>query len=252
MNTYAENGEDLLIAQILDRINHNNFIVDIGAGDLRSFSNSRAFLDRGFKGICIEASAFTAAKALEEIRDYKLDVTYLKAPANPSNIVSLLDCLSTPIYYSLLSIDIDSFEPWLLRAILTKYRPAVVCVEFNNRIPLGIHYQLKYEPNLLTKDLTLFASMSLDTSNQLFADYDYVLLNVVMNNLIAVDRRYYQGNGPQISDLWNRGYFETNWRQTMPWNRPFEQLYSMPTNEVVSFLISSTANLGLRIDCRIS
>ena len=251
MNTYAEYGEDVFIAQILDRINHNKFIVDIGAGDLRSFSNTRKFIDLGYKGICIEANSFTAAKALEEIRDHKLDVIYVKAPANPSNIIAILDCFSTPTNYSLLSIDIDSFEPWILRAILTKYRPAVICVEFNNRIPLGIHYQLKYEPTLLTRDLTLYASMSLETSYRLFEEYDYVILNLVMNNLIVIDRSYYSGSAPEILELWNKGYLNTNWRQTMPWNIPFEPLYSMPISEAVTALISTTKNLGLRVECRI-
>jgi len=59
------------------------------------------------------------------------------------NIVGIFDKHNVPLEADYVSIDIDSCDLWVFRAITTKYRPRVMTVEYNSNYPLGDHSTLR-------------------------------------------------------------------------------------------------------------
>lgn len=59
---YSQNDEERII---LENAGPVGVVLDIGAGDGRTFSNSLALIERGWRAICIEPSPFAFAKLLE-------------------------------------------------------------------------------------------------------------------------------------------------------------------------------------------
>lgn len=61
--SYSQNGEDKIVLRHLNK--ESGTVLDIGAGDGKTFSNSLALIERGWKGILIEPSPRAFAKLLE-------------------------------------------------------------------------------------------------------------------------------------------------------------------------------------------
>lgn len=59
---YSQNDEERIILQYAGK---GGTVLDIGAGDGRTFSNSLALIERGWSAICVEPSPFAFAKLME-------------------------------------------------------------------------------------------------------------------------------------------------------------------------------------------
>lgn len=68
---YSQYGEDLVIDEFFN--NRKGTILDLGANDGVTFSNSRAFLESGWSGVLVEASPITFKK-LSELYKHSSDV----------------------------------------------------------------------------------------------------------------------------------------------------------------------------------
>lgn len=104
---------------------------EIGARDGLDLSNTAAlWRDEGWRAVLCEADPKHATALLTNVQDHHCDV--LITPATPSNINDIVpkDC-------SVLSIDIDGDEYWLLDAL--EVWPSVVIVEYNPTIPFWVH-----------------------------------------------------------------------------------------------------------------
>ncbi|HET7567557.1 MAG TPA: hypothetical protein VFJ91_06160 [Gaiellaceae bacterium] len=99
--------------------------VDVGCG--RSGGQSRLLADRfGWSGLFVDASP-GAVKAVQRAFLKRPDVLVAEAEVTPENVNELIARL--PGEPDLLSIDIDSYDYWLWRAV--EARPRVVVVEYN-------------------------------------------------------------------------------------------------------------------------
>lgn len=61
MVSFAQNGEDVVLARALGHV-VNGVYLDIGANDPSLFSVTRAFYDRGWRGLCVEPNPRLAQK----------------------------------------------------------------------------------------------------------------------------------------------------------------------------------------------
>ncbi len=148
----AFSNETEVIQRLLQDQDHNNTFVDIGAGELEVFSNSRDFLDMGYKGYLFDINPTKASEGLRNIAANNLNATYIVAPVSPWNINELLVGLEVPRKFSCLSIDIDSYDLELCRSILGSHTPKVIVVEINERVPPWINYELLYDKAIVGKD----------------------------------------------------------------------------------------------------
>lgn len=64
------------------------------------------------------------------------------------NIVGLFDKYGVPAEPDYVSVDIDSYDLWVFKAILTsgKYRPRVLTAEYNCNCPLGATFSFPNDP----------------------------------------------------------------------------------------------------------
>ena len=114
---YSQNNEEEIIAELLKQLKpRHKFLVDIGAGDGYTLSNTRALLDSGWHGLLIDGNGRGNKDVVE-------------AWITADNILDLLACC--PLDFDLLSIDIDGNDYWILDRILTNYRPRIVVCEIN-------------------------------------------------------------------------------------------------------------------------
>jgi hypothetical protein len=235
---------------LLSSSHHGRTFVDVGSGDLNSFSNSIDFLRDGWTAYLFEIDPAKAALALKNIADQNFNASFIKAAVTHENILRLMEGLNVPTGFSVLSIDIDSFDALVLRKILTKYAPLVVIIEINERIPPTVHYELQYDPAYIGKDLTLYSSASISRMCAVFEAFDYTPTHLLFNNLIAVSKDLKMTEAKSPSELWLSGFFNTNWRELMPWNKQFEYLWTLAPEQAAAVLQSKIQELGLKADIR--
>lgn len=113
---YSQNGEGLYLEYIMHHVNYlEKYFIDIGAGDRFILSNTRHLINLGWKGIQLD-------------RISKQEVT-------EENILNYLPSLPDNLYLrsktALLSIDIDGNDYWIIKKILTLFKPYVIIAEFN-------------------------------------------------------------------------------------------------------------------------
>src|ERR1700730_9855415 len=134
---FSEGREAQILAAYIAELlpaGHNRTAVDIGAGDGMRWSNTYALFLDGWKGIGIE---FDGRKFVKLARAYKYfpAVYACRNRATPNNIVPLLQSYETPADFAGLSLDIDGNDYWVLREILSVFKPQLIVSEINEKIP---------------------------------------------------------------------------------------------------------------------
>ena len=135
---YSQAGEEGYIKYILQTIpapmgkDGEGFLVDIGASDGFSNSNTRYFLENyGYKGILIDG-------------DNKGNPAIKQEWVTKENVVEILKKYNCPTEFDLLSLDLDGNDYDITYEILHHFRPRLVVLEINGTIPLGIAKKIRY------------------------------------------------------------------------------------------------------------
>jgi hypothetical protein len=211
------------------------FCVDIASADGKQGSNTFPMFRDGWSGLAVEADA---------VMFERLAINYSQLPgatlhrgfATPINVVSLLAASGAPRDFAFLSLDIDSYDHYVLEAILSAYRPRLMCVEHNEIIPPPVSFAKSYSADISGGGKCY--GQSLSALNALASQHDYVLLEVWYNNALFAPAEC----GREAADVrvaYKRGYLDRPDRlQRMHWNQPFEVLQSMTPEQVVAFLDS--------------
>ena len=222
--------EEIILSLISQFARLTPHVVDIGAGDGITFSNSHALItSHKWHATLIEGKREVMASLADLYADSQRSVSIVNTYVSPLDIASLLRGLSVPQQFGVLSLDIDSFEYDLLDSLLKEYRPSILCVEINERFPPHIDYRLVWEPGKAYPDLTLVSSASISCMCTMLESHGYVGIHLEYNNLIAVPiESPGQIQAPiraamSPSDLYYRGYwFREDRAAKFPWNARFE------------------------------
>lgn len=123
---YSQFGEDKIIEEMLGKIGvKNRWCLEIGAGDGRQLSNTLVYREMGWSALLLE-------------KDPR-HIDALHANAGPNDVVvygeitdldSELSKTDAPLDLDFASIDVDGQDYWLWNDMV-KYRPRIVCIEFN-------------------------------------------------------------------------------------------------------------------------
>ena len=141
---YSQNGEEAIIDSILKNCGKSTeFFVELGAGDGYHLSNGRDFIDRGWRGIMIDADN----RGNEQVKQHKI------TRENVNELLGLHDC---PKEFDFLSIDLDGNDYWILERILSEYKPKLIIAEFNASFPIDESKTIKYDPNFSWEGDTYF------------------------------------------------------------------------------------------------
>ncbi|HPQ82275.1 MAG TPA: hypothetical protein PL191_00865, partial [Candidatus Saccharimonas sp.] len=133
---FSQNGEDGIIEEIFRRIGTDSkYSVEFGVED-GSECNTRFLIEqRGWDSLRMDGSDNNP----EHIK---------KEYITPENINKLFKKYNVPKNLDLLSIDIDSNDIYVWKALNTEYRPRLVIVEYNATIAPCFSEAVKYEPGL--------------------------------------------------------------------------------------------------------
>lgn len=131
---HCQNGEDGIINAIFSKIGYfNKYYVEFGGG--KYYDNTKLLRVKfGFKGLLMN-------NALENLR-----INCRKEFVTRENINNLFMKYDVPFEFDFLSIDIDSNDWYIWNALDNKYRPRVVCIEYNAKFKPSEDKLIKYDP----------------------------------------------------------------------------------------------------------
>lgn len=186
---YSWGDEELYVRQLLNLLQQpTRYAVDVGAADGVTGSNTNFLFKLGYDGLVIEGNRRKLSKAISSYESYAGQISFLGIFVTPVNIVKIFESLGVPMHPDFISIDIDSFDLEIAESILTTFRPSVLCVEINERLPPPIKYELRRrDVKTAQRDLTMISSASLCTWHESLSGLSYGLHHLELNNLIAYD-----------------------------------------------------------------
>jgi len=143
------------------------------------WSNTYSLFLSGWKGVGIEADSGKFARLVRAYKNLP-QAQACHSTADRDNIVPLLKSLGIERDLSVLSLDIDGNDYWVLKAILLEFRPALIITEINEKIPPPLRFLFKYAPNSQLRHH--FFGYSIGVLEDLCEQHDYGILELEYNN----------------------------------------------------------------------
>jgi hypothetical protein len=234
---FSNANEDQILARLISELlpqNHDRTAVDIGAGDGIRWSNTYALFLNGWQGVGIE---FDSRKFVNLAQAYKYfrNVFACRNRATPNNIVPLLHSYEIKKDFSVLSLDIDGNDYWVLRAILKEFRPQLVVSEINEKIPPPIRFVVKYNPDFQLRHH--FFGYSIAVLADLCEEFDYVILDLEYNNAFMAPRELAGDRGLDAKTAYRKGYLDRpDRKEKFSLNFDMETIYSLKDEQALEFL----------------
>jgi hypothetical protein len=209
--------------------------VDIGAGDGIRGSNTYALFRRGWRGVGFEGDERRARRLARAYRSFE-GVEARHALVTPSNVVALLGAAGVSQDFGVLSLDIDSYDYWVLDAVLKNFRPRVVVTEINEKVPPPVRFVVRYDPDFRLQHH--FFGYSIASLEELCGRHSYALLALEYNNAFIAPRELLDGlPALDAATAYRRGYLERpDRRERFPRNQDMEALHSLSPAQSVAFL----------------
>lgn len=234
---FSNANEDQILAKFIAELlpaDHDRTAVDIGAGDGIRWSNTYALFLNGWQGVGIE---FDSRKFVNLAQAYKYfqNVFACRNRATPDNIVPLLKSYEIARNFSVLSLDIDGNDYWVLRAILKEFRPRLIVSEINEKIPPPIRFVVKYNPHFQLRHH--FFGYSISVLADLCEEFDYVILDLEYNNAFLAPRELAGTTGLDAETAYRKGYLDRGDRkEKFSLNFDMETIYSLSGEQALKFL----------------
>ena len=223
-------------AALLVRDEDARTAVDIGAGDGIRGSNTYALFLRGWRGVGFEGDAKRARRLARAYKGLE-GVEARHAFVTPENVVRLLRESGVRSDFGVLSLDIDSYDYWVLDRVLSSFRPRVVVTEINEKVPPPVRFVVRYDPDFRLQHH--FFGYSIASLEELCQRHGYALLALEYNNAFIVPRELLASGlvALDAETAYRRGYLERpDRRERLPRNHDMEALHSMSPAQAVAFL----------------
>jgi hypothetical protein len=194
--------------------------VDIGAYDGVNHSHTRALVEKGWQGLMLEYEPFRFATLAELYRLFP-QITLTRCKVTPHNVLSLLEAAEIPTQFDFLSLDIDSYDYFVLEQILSKHRPTVICTEINEVIPPPIRFAVKYNPHFELDLSQRFYGMSLAAVADLAKRHGYALMHMYYMDLFLIDLNFLEGEEEDLPGFYRQHFLDLP-RPSYYHNYPFD------------------------------
>ncbi|MCB1324864.1 MAG: hypothetical protein H7A21_11755 [Spirochaetales bacterium] len=229
-------GEEAPISRHLADIDDlTRFCVDIAAADGITQSNTYHLFRQDWAGVAVELDASLFKKLATTLRGFK-HVRLARSRVTPKNVVPLLQAFDTPEKFGFLSLDIDSYDFFVLHCILSKFRPGLVCTEINEKIPPPIKFTVTYSDDHFWRG-DHFYGQSISKLNELCDLYDYSIVELHYNNAFLKPKELSKGVSLTPEAAYEGGYRSRDDRLSLfPWNADMEDLYYMEPEEILRAL----------------
>jgi hypothetical protein len=189
-NIYSTDGEDGIIQEIFKRLRKvsNKQLLDLGAWDGIHCSNTYNLIkNKNFKGILIEADSKRFKRLCEnfpqnEIIKINERITFKSQLKNNGGGITLDEILKKNNFeknFDFLNIDIDGDDYYIFKEL--KFKPKIICIEYNNTIPNEVIFIQKEN---LSQGSSAKALIELATKK------NYTPIASTPGNLFFVSNRY--------------------------------------------------------------
>jgi hypothetical protein len=237
------------IAELLPA-DHCRTAVDIGAGDGRTGSNTLALFKRGWKGVGLEWDSRKIYK-LAKIYQHLPGVSPCRLRVTPDNVLPLLEAYAVERSFSVLNVDIDSYDYWVLDVILSHYRPSIVITEINEKIPPPIKFRVKYDSDFQTHEH--FYGYSIACLEELCAQRGYALIDLEYNNAFLAPTELAGRRALTAEAAYRQGYLERpDRREKFQRNENMEILHSVSPEEGMRFIRQFFSQLAGKYELNIA
>lgn len=208
--------------------------VDIGAGDGVKGSNTYALFSDGWRGVGFEGSNRKVCKLAAAYKHFP-QVSAANCVVTPENVVPLLKAYNIEREFGVLSLDIDSYDYWVLDALLAEFRPRLVVTEINEKIPPPVKFVVKYDPAFQMTHH--FFGYSIASLADLAARHNYAILEVEYNNAFLAPLELAGALARDAADAYREGYTNRpDRREKFRANANMEILHTLTPQEAVKFL----------------
>jgi hypothetical protein len=248
-------GEAAHLLNVLERCGvHGGTVVDIAAGDGVTHSCTLPlFRDPAWRGLAVELDPVKALQLAHAYRDFG-GVRVARVRVTPANVEALLRRHDVPARFEVLNLDLDSYDVWVMAALLDSFRPAVVTMEINEKIPPPIHFAVAWREDHEWRE-DHFYGCSLTAAADLVRGRGYVLESLHYNNAFFVRDDVAAGRiaDMPVADAYARGYRDRpDRRELFPWNHDVEHLHGLDPAAIVRDLEARFAAYAGRFDLRIA
>ncbi len=236
---FSGHGETQAVKQYLknDSLDFNYF-VDIGASDGVSSSSTLEFAKMpNWHGLSIEYDDNKFSKLQYVYRKYK-NISLANKKVTPDSIVDILLDYEVPKNFSFLNIDIDSYDLEVSKSLFQLgYRPDIVSIEINEKIPPPIYFNVKYDQEHFWQGDHFFGC-SLTAAVEEFSQFDYLLAEFRLNNAIFVNLIKFPELTPKNASIaYDEGYKSIkNRKELFKYNHDVEILHELNNDEKIVFI----------------
>jgi len=236
---YSFAGEAAHLRALLRRLKiEGGYVVDIAAGDGISQSSTLEFFrSPHWSGLAVEMDSAKFAKLAFAYAGFD-GVHLAKCAVTPENVVPLLQAHSVPLALTLLNLDIDSYDLFVLQQMLEAgFQPRVISMEINESIPPPVYFTVTYNPTHFW-EYDRFFGCSAAAAATVVKPFGYALESIQYNNAMFVHQDVAaDGIADQdVSTAYRVGYVERGDRKALfPWNADVEDALSMPRDQAVEF-----------------
>lgn len=234
---FSHANEQQILAKYIEEllpVNHPKTVVDIGAGNGVRWSNSYALLLAGWKALGIEADVEKHSLLSRAYRKFP-NARAIHSRADPNNIASLFRDFDIEKNFSVLCLDIDGNDYWVLDAILANFRPGLVVTEINENIPPPLRFVVKFDPAFQLR--YHFYGYSIAALEDLCRKHDYGILGLEYNNAFLAPDEIGALRFRNAESAYRAGYLDRNDRQErFASNLDMEIIHSLSSEEGIGFL----------------
>jgi len=234
---FSNFDEEEILFRLIDELlpaGHGRSAVDIGAGDGVKGSNTYALFNAGWRGVGFEShprKAGKLAKTYEGLPGVRSD----SRRVTPENVAALLRDHNVAREFGVLSLDIDSYDYFVLDAVLSEFRPRLVVTEINEKIPPPVRFRVKYDPDFRLSHH--FFGYSIQSLADLCAEYRYSIIELEYNNAFLAPAETPGALALDATDAYRRGYLERpDRRDKFGSNADVEALHAMTPAASVEFI----------------
>jgi hypothetical protein len=211
------------------------YCVDIAAQDGIGGSQTLALFKSGWAGLAVEYDPRIFA-VLAEFYSVFDDVALFRTKVTPGSVRDLLRSAGCPREFGFLSLDIDSYDYFVLDEILAEFRPALMCVEINEMMPPPLRFTVRYDPAHFWRG-DHFQGQSISQCDLLCRKYDYQILELHYNNLILVARELNPHRALSVNEAYDAGYRNKPDRASkFPRNADVDALLEMTRDDAIAFV----------------
>jgi len=234
---FSHSNEQQILKQYIDELvprGRPRTVVDIGAGNGVRWSNSYALVQEGWNALGIEADPHKYDLLAQVYRRFP-NARACNRRVQPDSINSLLQSLDVDTDFSVLCLDIDGNDYWILDAILSSFRPRLIVTEINEKIPPPIRFVVKYDPAFKLRHH--FYGYSIAALADLCERHDYGILRLEYNNAFIAPRESAGDRFIDAAAAYEQGYRNGADRKKRFWpNFDMDVLLSMSPTEGLEFL----------------